>query len=380
MPDICALLSTFISSLPSPLLDAHIYSALWHWSVKPSAKREDARRDRQEEEEEERRARGEPPRPEAWMTHTDLSLDDTDGALETDQLSTAQILLRLLPTANLSLLVYLCAFFIQLPLCPENGLQLEDVARIFGHRLLGGSVKVVSQRMMMWLLTRWHRISETLFGEMCGMTPPPSPPPVPRTGGERVEKRKGKREGRSDDAIRHATSSSSSYSSPSTESPEDHGVSSRKSSPDGEDGESSEESRRRKKRELDVQEPRTHSQGSRHTSTPKECKSSSTYMCAYTHIFASLIARHGRGRRGSGSRRRHHHGHSSEYKNTPVSPDPFAMGESIIFFLLIFPFLSLSWLSDVCDRFCHFRSVRRSATNSYGRASPDAPIQCHGQR
>lgn len=282
MPDICALLSTFISGLPSPLLGTHIYSALWHWSIKPSVKREDARRDQQEEEEEDRRARGELPRPGAWMTHVDLYLDDTDSALETDQVSTAQILLRFIPTANLSLLVYLCAFFTQLPLCPENGLQLEDVARIFGHRLLGGSVKVVSQRMMMWLLTRWHRISESLFGDMCGMTPPSSPPSVPHPGGSavsgegnqgRIEKRRGKRESRLGDVLRHATSSSSSYSSPSTESPEDRDVSSRKSSSDGEEeGEISEGSRRRKKREFDVHEPRTNAQVSHRPSARTECK------------------------------------------------------------------------------------------------------------
>ena len=275
MPDICALLSTFISSLPTPLLDPPIYSALWHWSVKPSVKREDARRDKQEEEDEDRRTSGEPPQRTAWMTSTDLYMDDTDIALETDQLSIAQILLRFLPSANLSLLVYLCAFFTQLPLCPENGLQLEDVARIFGHRLLGGSAKVVSQRMMMWLLTRWHRISDTLFGEMCGMTPPPSPPPhVSRAQWsegageerrERAEKRKGKRDS-GDDGLQHAPSSSSA-----TSSPEDHGMSSRRSSSDGEeDGESSEGSRRRKKRELDVHARPTHTR--RRSSTRKECK------------------------------------------------------------------------------------------------------------
>ena len=279
MPDICALLSTFISSLPTPLLEPHIYSALWHWSIKPSVKRDDARRDRQEEEEEDRRARGEPPHRGSWVTRTDLYLDDTDLALETDQLSIAQILLRFLPSANLSLLVYLCAFFTQLPLCPENGLQLEDVARIFGHRLLGGSVKLVSQRMMMWLLTRWHRISETLFGEMCGMTPPPSPSPpyVPQHKGsevvgeescERIEKRKGKRESGLDDALHHATSSSSSTSSLLTDSPEDNAVSSRKSSSGmEEEAESSDGSRRRKKRGLDVQASRTHAHRS---STHKE--------------------------------------------------------------------------------------------------------------
>ncbi|KAF8551528.1 hypothetical protein OG21DRAFT_1486906 [Imleria badia] len=313
MPDVCALLSTFISSLPTPLLDPHIYSAFWQWSVKPSVKREDTRRDRHEEEEEERRARGEPPHPDSWMRHTDLYLDDSDIALETDQIAMAQILLRFLPSANLSLLVYLCGFFTQLPLCPENGLQLEDVARIFGHRLLGGSVKVVSQRMMMWLLTRWHRISETLFGDMCGMTPPPSPPcaPHPRGsdvaaegGNERIEKRKGERESGSEDALRHTRSSSSSQSSPSTESPEDHGVASRKSSSDEEEeGESYGSSRRRKKRELDVQKPRA-----RPPSTRKESRHG-----------------HGHGRRGSGSRRHHHHGHSSEHKNAPTSPDPFPL-------------------------------------------------------
>ena len=341
MPDVCALLSTFISSLPTPLLDPHIYSAFWHWSVKPSVKREDARRDRHEEEEEERRARGEPPHPDPWMRHTDLYLDDSDTALETDQIAIAQILLRFLPSANLSLLVYLCGFFTQLPLCPENGLQLEDVARIFGHRLLGGSVKVVSQRMMMWLLTRWHRISETLFGDMCGMTPPPSPPYAPHPhgsdvaaeeGNERIEKRKGERESGSEDVFQKtSSSSSSSYSSP-----EDHGLPSRKSS-DGEDeDESSGPSRRRKKRELDVQEPRANA---RPPSTRKECKLSLThsrFRFADRRNDALPKARHGHGhgRRGSGSRRHHHHAHSSEHKNARTSPDPFAVGKSVTIFCM----------------------------------------------
>lgn len=48
-----------------------------------------------------------------------------------------------------------------------------------------------------------------------------------------------------------------------------------------------------------------------------------------TPIFMAT-ARHGHehGRRGSGSRRQHHHGHSSEHKNAPTSPDPFAIGKS----------------------------------------------------
>ena len=341
MPDVCALLSTFISSLPSPLLDPQIYSALWQWSIKPSVKREDARRDRQEEEEEERRARGEPPHLNSWMMPNDLYLDDSDSALETDQIAIAQILLRFLPSANLSLLAYLCGFFTQLPLCPENGLQLEDVARIFGHRLLGGSVKLVSQRMMMWLLTRWHHISETLLGETCGMTAPPSPSHAPHPRGsagagerERIEKRKGKQESESDGMMRHTTSTSSSHSSPSTESREDHGGLSRKSTSDvEEEGESSGGSRRRKKRELDVPESQNNA-----PSTRKECKLSvpsfrfgRLQTRRRVRMFSLLKARHAhpRARRGSGSRR--HHGHSSEHKKTPTSPDPFALGKRIGF-------------------------------------------------
>ncbi|KAN0085836.1 hypothetical protein V8E55_006970 [Tylopilus felleus] len=81
------------------------------------------------------------------MVSNDLYLIDFDhSALESDQIAIAQILLRFLPSANLYLLTYLGGFFTQLPLCPENGLQLEDVARIFGHRLLGGSIRLVSQR------------------------------------------------------------------------------------------------------------------------------------------------------------------------------------------------------------------------------------------
>ena len=66
------------------------------------------------------------------MMHIDFYNEDTDSALETDQ---AQILLQFLPLVNLSLLVHLCGFFIQLLLCPENGLQFKDAAWIFEHRL-----------------------------------------------------------------------------------------------------------------------------------------------------------------------------------------------------------------------------------------------------
>ena len=59
MPDMCALLSMFIPHLPTLLLNPRNYSAFWHWSVKPSVNRKDARRNRHKEVEE-HRACGEP--------------------------------------------------------------------------------------------------------------------------------------------------------------------------------------------------------------------------------------------------------------------------------------------------------------------------------
>ncbi|KIJ63537.1 hypothetical protein HYDPIDRAFT_168366 [Hydnomerulius pinastri MD-312] len=272
MPDVCALLSTFISSLPGPLLDPHLYSALWQWSVKPSVKREDARREQQEWEEEERRAKGEPRRPSSTQPRDrdDLHLG-TDDDLEGDQICIAQILLRLLPIGNLSLLIYLCGFFTQLPLCPENGIQFEDIARIFGQRLLGGSTKAVSQKMMVWLLTRWSQISDTLFGESCGMNPPSSPtqPPTSPAAAEDEESQR-----RPDQSEKRKVSGDSSSESPpnrmasslSPDPTEDHDYSPRRSSSDGEDDDSG-GSRRRKKRELNAEQSR--SNGRRHSRKDK---------------------------------------------------------------------------------------------------------------
>ncbi|KAH7920559.1 Rho GTPase activation protein [Leucogyrophana mollusca] len=185
MPDICALLSTYISSLPSPVLDPHLYGAFWHWCVKPSVKREDERREQREWEEEELIAAGKlVPRPKSKQAQLqaqgrdDLRLDSSTS-LESDQIAIAQVILRFLPVPNLSLLVYLCQFFTQLPLSPDNGIQFEDIARIFGHRLLGGSMKTTSQKMMVWLLMRWPLISESLFTDRCGIATPTADMPSP---------------------------------------------------------------------------------------------------------------------------------------------------------------------------------------------------------
>jgi len=85
-----------------------------------------------------------------------------DEMAETGQVAVARDLLRLLPTHSFSLIVYLCAFFTQVPLCPENGITFEDIGRIFGPPVFGGPVPA-ARRMMVWFLKRWNRVSDGLL-------------------------------------------------------------------------------------------------------------------------------------------------------------------------------------------------------------------------
>lgn len=52
-PDICALLTTFLTQLPEAIVDKSIFPALWAWCVKPTVKRENEDRERDEREDEE---------------------------------------------------------------------------------------------------------------------------------------------------------------------------------------------------------------------------------------------------------------------------------------------------------------------------------------
>ncbi|KAH9055393.1 Rho GTPase activation protein, partial [Lactarius vividus] len=140
--DICALLLTYLKELPEPVLTPYLFNAFWNWCVRPSVKREDERTRKEQDEEEELRAR-------FFQT-------------ETGQVAVARDLLRLLPTHSFSLIVYLCAFFTQVPLCPENGIALEDIGRIFGPSVFGGPVPA-ARRMMVWFLKRWNRVSDGLL-------------------------------------------------------------------------------------------------------------------------------------------------------------------------------------------------------------------------
>jgi len=131
-------------------------------------KREDERMRKEQDEEEDLRARffqtgQKPPRPSHRVLYEKARLRAAqDETAETGQVTVARDLLRLLPTHSFSLIVYLCAFFTQVPLCPENGITFEDVGRIFGPPIFGGPVPA-ARRTMVWFLKRWNRVSDGLL-------------------------------------------------------------------------------------------------------------------------------------------------------------------------------------------------------------------------
>ncbi|KAJ8297144.1 Rho GTPase-activating protein 30 [Rhodotorula toruloides] len=69
-----------------------------------------------------------------WRLFQVACVDSTNSLKA--RIASAQIILRLLPTPNFSLLVYLVAFLSQMPLFPENKLSLATVSGIFGAMIM----------------------------------------------------------------------------------------------------------------------------------------------------------------------------------------------------------------------------------------------------
>lgn len=157
MPDTCALLSSFLSSLGHPLLPSSLFKPFYDWCVAPSVQ-------------------DEPPSPKdispqaRWQlsrrsTSEYILLRGIDDEKEANQILVAQGLLRMLPPRHISLFIYLCAFFTQIPLTPENGLTFDDIGNLFGVRLVGG-VRSQARSMLVWILMRWQKIFDTLFNDV----------------------------------------------------------------------------------------------------------------------------------------------------------------------------------------------------------------------
>ena len=164
-PDICALLSTYLSALPEPILLPALFRPIWDWcgldqdevdtlEFKPFRRR---------------------------MSSNSLSATHIN-ATESTRILIAQLVLHLLPSPHFSLLVYILAFFSQVAMVhEENGVGMEDLARMFGGRIFGGGQsrrrklsaenttedphqsRMEGEIMMCWFLRRWSSISEGLF-------------------------------------------------------------------------------------------------------------------------------------------------------------------------------------------------------------------------
>ncbi|EED82980.1 predicted protein [Postia placenta Mad-698-R] len=141
MADVCALLSSFVNSLPNALLDRTIHNALWTWCVRPAVARDDAKREQEMKAEMERYAKA-PPKmwrkrsqsepktppsasatPQPHKTPDELRREMIEK--ERPQVAIARLVLQLIPVENLSLLAYLCAFFTQIPLRPPTPAELD---------------------------------------------------------------------------------------------------------------------------------------------------------------------------------------------------------------------------------------------------------------
>jgi hypothetical protein len=174
-PELCAILSTFITQLPEAILPRQFFPAFWAWCIKPSIKRENIRREHGDDrlyiQGQRDKRRSHPSAPTSRLRIDGLrkrslqGRDLTEQLQEESQVIIAALLLRLIPRPNYSLFVYLLTFFAQLPLFPENGITPDDAGNMYGHKLVGGPSVGVAAKVTTWLLNRWTRISRVLIAE-----------------------------------------------------------------------------------------------------------------------------------------------------------------------------------------------------------------------
>ena len=130
-------------ALSEPLIDPALFEPFFCWCVKLSCKRDGERPNIEANYEYQSRItalrRGEQfiPRdypsktsPVKWTKKEENQIEE----LEKPQIAIAVILFKLLPSAHFSLLVYLLGFFTELPICPDNGMTLEESTKKFVER------------------------------------------------------------------------------------------------------------------------------------------------------------------------------------------------------------------------------------------------------
>ncbi|THG94573.1 hypothetical protein EW026_g6926 [Hermanssonia centrifuga] len=184
-PNVCALLVTYLSALPDTIIHRSLSDALWAWCVSPSLIRQQERSRRRGDddasESEQEASDEEDENAPSFNTRLRLmELERENLPPFKIQILIAQHVLLLLPPRHFSLLIHLMTFFATLQLCPENGVGLEDIGRIFGPTIVGGKVRKRNKRddekdieravkgekdekekkIMVWLVSHWERIAQ----------------------------------------------------------------------------------------------------------------------------------------------------------------------------------------------------------------------------
>lgn len=143
-PDICALLTTYFSSLSEPILPPFLFKAIWDWCGLDDGDDDTEYENNIEESGQGTSGNLNPSSSSSFSRQPGLPspipLSKTyTSPAESTRILIAQLLLHLMPSPNFSLLIYLLAFFSQVALVrEENGVGVEDLSRMFGGRIFGG--------------------------------------------------------------------------------------------------------------------------------------------------------------------------------------------------------------------------------------------------
>lgn len=142
--NLCALVTTYLYSLPDAAIEPCFITCFWVWCVLPTVRRE--------------KQRG------AAAAHLPPYSEAERFELETRQIATARALIRLLPRATIGFFVYLLSFFAQALQHPKNGLTLEHLVNLLPGPLFGYT-DARCKHLVVWFVTRWGRIHKGLFDE-----------------------------------------------------------------------------------------------------------------------------------------------------------------------------------------------------------------------
>jgi hypothetical protein len=172
--NLTGLVKRYVRDMPEPILDESIFPAFMAFCLDPV---EDV---------------GSPTL--STPAQGEVKPTSTARPIET-RIAAAQILLRLLPPSHFSLFIYLLAFLGQLPLFPDNRLNVESISIIFGPAMVAARGRGIaglgpnsnsnknrenddpevisemvnsSQSVLGWLLRHWGMISEKVLDSISG--------------------------------------------------------------------------------------------------------------------------------------------------------------------------------------------------------------------